>query len=45
MAPRIHPRIALGYITLKALSTYPPHATVRRLHVNYVVILMPEKAD
>ncbi len=47
MAPRAHPRIALGYFTLKALLLYPPHAIVMRLHGrdNYVVILMLETAD
>ncbi len=47
MAPRDHPRIALGYFTLKALLLYPPHAIVMRLHGrdSYVVILTPETAD
>ncbi len=42
-----HPRIALGFFTLKALLLFPPHAIVMRLHVrdSYVVILIPETAD
>ncbi len=31
-APRAHPRIALGYFSLKALLLYPPHVVVMRLH-------------
>ncbi len=31
-SPEGHPRIALGYFTLKALLLYPPHAIVMRLH-------------
>ncbi len=42
-----HRRIALGYLTLKALLLYPPHAKVMRLHErdSYVAILIPETAD
>ncbi len=32
MAPGAHPRIALGYFSLKALLLYPPHVVVMRLH-------------
>ncbi len=37
----------LGYLTLKALLLYPPHAIVLRLHghESYAVILIPETAD
>ncbi len=46
-SPKGHPRIALGYFTLKALLLYPPHAIVMRLHGrdSYVVILIPGTAD
>ncbi len=45
--PEGHPRITLGYFTLKALLFYPPHAIVMRLHGrdSYVVILVPDMAD
>ncbi len=44
---RSHPRIALGYFTLKALLLYPPHAILMRLHErdSYVAILILETAD
>ncbi len=44
MAPRVYPRIALGYFTLQALLLYPQHAIVMMLHMrgSYVVILIPE---
>ncbi len=46
-SPEAHPRIALGYFTLKALLLYPPHAIVMRLHGrdSYVVIVILETAD
>ncbi len=46
-APYGHPRIALDYLTLKALLIYPPHAIVMRMYgldVCYVDILLPEAA-
>ncbi len=46
-SPEGHPRIALGYFTLKALLLYPTHAIVIRLNGrdSYVVIPIPETAD
>ncbi len=46
-SPEGHPRIALGYFTLKALLVCPPHAIVMRLHGrdSYAVILIPGRAD
>ncbi len=45
--PKGHPKIVLGYFTLKALLLYRPHAIVMRLHGrdSYVVILILEMAD
>ncbi len=47
-SPEDHSRIALGFVALKALLLYPPHAIILRLHgcdVSYVVILIPETVD
>ncbi len=45
--PEGHPRITLGYFTLKALLLYLPHAIVTRLHGRDcdVVILVPDTTD
>ncbi len=45
--PEGHPRIALGYYTLKTLLIFPQHDIVKRLYgrYSYVVILIPETAD
>ncbi len=45
MVSRAHPRIALGYFTLKALLLYPSPAIVMRRDVSYVVIIIPETID
>ncbi len=39
--------IMLGYLTLKSLLLYPPHAIVLRLRGrdSYAVVLIPETAD